>query len=56
MVHDMQTNLVYMKRSVLLNGVITDIPDSNSKSYQPEAFDPKLFEFPNYFLKGFRIL
>ncbi len=32
MVHDMQTNLVYMKRSVLLHGVITDIPDSNSKS------------------------
>ena len=53
MVHDMQTNLVYMKRSVLLNGVITDIPDSNSKSYQPEAFDPKLFEFPNYFFEGF---
>tara|TARA_B100000886_G_scaffold329033_1_gene278006 strand:- start:5535 stop:7985 length:2451 start_codon:yes stop_codon:yes gene_type:complete len=53
MVHDMQTNLVYMKRSVLLNGVITDYPDSNSKSYQPEAFDPKLFEFPNYFFEGF---
>ncbi len=53
MVHDMQTNLVYMKRSIMLNGVITDIPDSNSKSYQPEAFDPKLFEFPNYFFEGF---
>ena len=53
MVHDMQTNLVYMKRSVVLNGIITDIPDSNSKSYQPEAFDPKLFEFPNYFFEGF---
>ena len=53
MVHDMQTNLVYMKRSILLNGTITDIPDSNNKSYQPEAFDPKLFEFPNYFFEGF---
>ena len=56
MVHDMQTNLVYMKRSVLLNGVITDFPDSNSKSYQPEAFDPKLLNFQITFLKGFRIL
>ena len=53
MVHDMQTNLIYMKRSVLLNGFESDIADSNSKSYQPEAFDPKLFEFPNYFFEGF---
>ena len=53
MVHDMQTNLVYMKRSVLLNGIVSDVVDSNSKSYQPEAFDPKLFEFPNYFFEGF---
>ena len=53
MVHDMQTNLVYMKRSILLNGVTTDVDESNSKSYQPEAFDPKLFEFPNYFFEGF---
>ena len=53
MVHDMQTNLVYMKRSVLLNGVMTDVDESSSKSYQPEAFDPKLFEFPNYFFEGF---
>lgn len=53
MVHDMQTNLVYMKRSILLNGIITEVVESNSKSYQPEAFDPKLFEFPNYFFEGF---
>ena len=53
MVHDMQTNLVYMKRSILLNGVISDVIESNSRSYQPEAFDPKLFEFPNYFFEGF---
>ena len=53
MVHDMQTNLVYMKRSVLLNGILVDIDKSDSKSYQPEAFNPKLFEFPNYFFEGF---
>ena len=27
--------------------------DSISQSYQPEAFDPKLFEFPDYFFEGF---
>ena len=65
MVHDMQTNLVYMKRSVLINGIIAygyennflgsrDLTnDVNKVSYQPEAFNPKLFEFPNYFFEGF---
>jgi len=45
MVHDMQTNVVFMS--------ISPTQDSLSQSYQPEAFDPKLFEFPNYFFEGF---
>ena len=45
MVHDMQTNIIFMSISP---GV-----DSISQSYQPEAFDPKLFEFPDYFFEGF---
>mgnify|MGYP001485930049 CR=1 FL=1 len=45
MVHDMQTNVVFMS--------ISPTDDSLSQSYQPEAFDPKLFEFPNYFFEGF---
>jgi len=45
MVHDMQTNLVLMS--------ISPTDDSLSQSYQPESFDPKLFEFPNYFFEGF---
>jgi len=45
MVHDMQTNIIFMSISP---GV-----DSVSQSYQPEAFDPKLFEFPDYFFEGF---
>jgi len=45
MVHDMQTNVVFMS--------ISPTEDSLSQSYQPEAFDPKLFEFPNYFFEGF---
>jgi len=32
---------------------ISPTQDSLSQSYQPEAFDPKLFEFPNYFFEGF---
>ena len=45
MVHDMHTNVVFMS--------ISPTQDSLSQSYQPEAFDPKLFEFPNYFFEGF---
>jgi len=45
MVHDLQTNVVLMS--------ITPSEDSVSQSYQPESFDPKLFEFPNYFFEGF---
>ena len=45
MVHDMQTNIIFMSISPEL--------DSISQSYQPEAFDPKLFEFPDYFFEGF---
>ena len=45
MVHDIQTNVVFMS--------ISPTQDSLSQSYQPEAFDPKLFEFPNYFFEGF---
>ena len=45
MVHDMQTNVVFMS--------ILPERDSLSQSYQPEAFDPTLFEFPNYFFDGF---
>ena len=45
MVHDMQTNVVFMS--------ISPTDDSLSQSYQPESFDPKLFEFPNYFFEGF---
>jgi len=45
MVHDMQTNVVFMS--------VSPQQDSLSQSYQPEAFDPKLFEFPDYFFEGF---
>ena len=45
MVHDLQTNIVLMS--------ISPTNDSISQSYQPESFDPKLFEFPNYFFEGF---
>ena len=45
MVHDMQTNVVFMS--------ISPTQDSLSQSYEPEAFDPKLFEFPDYFFEGF---
>jgi len=47
MVHDLQTNMVLMS--------IKNEQDtlSYSQSYQPESFDPKLFEFPNYFFEGF---
>jgi len=45
MVHDMQTEVVFMS--------ISPTDDSLSQSYQPEAFDPKLFEFPDYFFEGF---
>ena len=45
MVHDLQTNVVLMS--------ISPTSDSVSQSYQPESFDPKLFEFPNYFFEGF---
>ena len=45
MVHDMQTNVVFMS--------ISPTSDSLSQAYQPEAFDPKLFEFPDYFFEGF---
>mgnify|MGYP001488827675 CR=1 FL=1 len=45
MVHDLQTNIVLMS--------ISPTSDSVSQSYQPESFDPKLFEFPNYFFEGF---
>ena len=45
MVHDMQTNIIFMS--------ISPEVDSISQSYQPEAFDPKLFEFPDYFFEGF---
>ena len=45
MVHDMQTNVVFMS--------ISPSDDSVAHSYQPEAFDPKLFEFPEYFFEGF---
>ena len=45
MVHDMQTNVVFLS--------ISPTKDSLSQSYQPEALDPILFEFPNYFFEGF---
>jgi len=45
MVHDMQTNIIFMS--------ISPEADSISQSYQPESFDPKLFEFPDYFFEGF---
>ena len=45
MVHDLQTNVVLMS--------ISPTVDSISQAYQPESFDPKLFEFPNYFFEGF---
>lgn len=45
MVHDLQTNVFFV--SVLPSH------DSLSQSYQPESFDPTLFEFPNYFFEGF---
>ena len=45
MVHDMQTDVVFLS--------ISPTEDSLSQSYQPEAFDPKLFEFPDYFFEGF---
>jgi len=45
MVHDMQTNVVFMS--------ISPTDDSLSQSYQPESFDPTLFEFPDYFFEGF---
>ena len=45
MVHDMQTNVVFMS--------ISPTDDSLSQAYQPESFDPKLFEFPDYFFEGF---
>ena len=45
MVHDMQTNVIFMS--------ISPTEDSVSQSYQPESFDPKLFEFPDYFFEGF---
>ncbi len=45
MVHDMQTNVVFMS--------ISPSEDSISQSYKPEYFDPKLFEFPDYFFEGF---
>ena len=45
MVHDMQTNIIFMSISP---GI-----DSISKSYKTEAVDPKLFEFPDYFFEGF---
>ena len=45
MVHDMQTNVVFMS--------ISPTDDSLSQSYQPESFDPQLFEFPDYFFEGF---
>ncbi|MBT3502176.1 MAG: hypothetical protein HOB40_02895 [Candidatus Marinimicrobia bacterium] len=45
MVHDMQTNVVFMS--------ISPNQDSLSQSYEPEAFDPNLFEFPDYFFEGF---
>ena len=45
MVHDMQTNVVFMS--------ISPTDDSLSQSYQPESFDPKMFEFPDYFFEGF---
>ena len=48
MVHDLQTNVVLMS--------ISPTSDSVSQSYQPESFDPKLFEFQTIFLKGFQLL
>jgi len=45
MVHDMQTKIVFSS--------ISPADDPLSQSYQPEAFDPKLFEFPDYFFEGF---
>tara|TARA_B100000427_G_C15495424_1_gene589608 strand:- start:699 stop:1931 length:1233 start_codon:yes stop_codon:yes gene_type:complete len=45
MIHDLQTNVVLMS--------ISPTADTVSQSYQPESFDPKLFEFPNYFFEGF---
>tara|TARA_B100000287_G_scaffold327052_1_gene311441 strand:+ start:94 stop:2604 length:2511 start_codon:yes stop_codon:yes gene_type:complete len=45
MIHDMQTDVVLMS--------ISPSEDSVSQSYHPESFDPKLYEFPNYFFDGF---
>ena len=45
MIHDLQTNVVFMS--------ISPEKDSLSQSYQPDAFDPTLFEFPDYFFEGF---
>ena len=45
MVHDMQTNVVFLS--------ISPLKDSLSQSYQPISFDPTLFEFPDYFFEGF---
>ena len=45
MVHDMQTNIVFMS--------ISPTDDSLSQSYTSDSFDPKLFEFPDYFFEGF---
>ena len=45
MVHDMQTNVVFLS--------ISPLKDSLSQSYQPVSFDPTLFEFPDYFFEGF---
>lgn len=45
MVHDMQTNVVFLS--------ISPLKDSLSQSYQPNSFDPTLFEFPDYFFEGF---
>ena len=45
MIHDMQTDIVLMS--------ISPSDDSISQSYQPESFDPQLYEFPNYFFDGF---
>ena len=39
MVHDMQTNIVFMS--------ISPTDDSLSQSYTSDSFDPKLFEFPD---------
>jgi hypothetical protein len=45
MVHDLQTNVVYLS--------ISPSKDSINQSYEPSVFNPKLFEFPEYFFEGF---